>query len=609
MIGPRAMPGGWTAAHTQGARPSAIGFIHMLAIVIAIALGGEAFAGPDSSPEPQRPRTPGRGDAAFLRLGNEFIDHVMRTRPHVATRLGVHAYDDLLIPVTQPSLDADAAWFRTFRNDLASVPRASLSFARTLEYDLLTARIERELLDLETIRPYETNPNTYLDLIASGIQSLIQRDFASPCRRMTATTRRLRQVPEVLRAARINLRNPPRIATEVAIGQFEGVLNLYRTEIAAAAARCKEPRVQADLAEADTLAVRAVQSFITFLREDLLPRSTGVYALGRETYQRKLAYDEMELTPVDTLLAQGRSALAETRARMEVLAERIAPGQGVAAALDSLETDRPEAAKLVPYVAAQLDTIRGFLRLKKLITMPMRENLIVRETPIFRRSLSFASMDAPGVWERKATAAYYNVTPIEAEWTERQKRDHLGFFNRWASEIVSVHEALPGHYYQFLARKRIRSRLRQFLNAGTNSEGWAHYCEQMAIEEGYGRGDERYELAQLSLAVRRIGRFIAGISLHTQGMTYDEAVKLFEEQCWMKPVNAAREARRGTMDPTYLVYTLGKWRILELREELRANQGARFRLREFHDAFLRQGPSALPVVRAAMLKEFDAGKR
>ena len=133
--------------------------------------------------------------------------------------------------------------------------------------------------------------------------------------------------------------------------------------------------------------------------------------------------------------------------------------------------------------------------------------------------------------------------------------------------------------------------------------------EQMAIEEGYGRGDERYELAQLSLAVRRIGRYIAGISLHTQGMTYDEAVKLFEEQCWMKPVNAAREARRGTMDPTYLVYTLGKWRILELREELRAKHGARFRLREFHDAFLRQGPSALPVVRTAMLREFDPKNR
>ncbi len=572
---------------------------------LVLVLAGGAAAVSAQEIDAVRPRTTGRGDGAFVRLGEVFLDHVLSTRPHVATRVGIHTHDDRLLPVTQSSLAADAAWFRAFRDDLAAFPRASLSFERALEYDLLTARIERELLDLETIRPYETNPNTYLDLIAVGIQSLIQRDYSSPCRRMTSTTRRLRQVPEVLRAARINLRHPPRIATEVAIGQFQGVLNLYRTEIAAAAVRCKEPRLQGDLAEADTLAVRAVESFIAFLRDDMLPRSSGDYALGRETYQRKLAYDEMEMTPVDTLLAHGWRSLAETRARMEQLAERIAPGQGVAAALDSLETDRPEAANLVPYVAAQLDTIRKFLRRKGLVTMPARENLIVRETPVFRRSLSFASMDAPGVWEREATAAYYNVTPIEAEWTDQQKRDHLGFFNRWASEIVSVHEALPGHYYQFLARKRIRSRLRQFLNAGTNTEGWAHYCEQMAIEEGYGRGDERYELAQLSLAVRRIGRFIAGISLHTQGMTYDEAVKLFEEQCWMKPVNAAREARRGTMDPTYLVYTLGKWRILELREELRARQGSSFSLREFHDALLRQGPSALPVVRAAMLREFE----
>ena len=575
------------------------------AFAAALTLAGGSCAGSAERTGPPRARTPARGDAAFTRLGDEFLDHVLRTRPHVATRAGVHDYDDRLIPVTQSSLADDGVWFRTFRSDLAAMPRASLSFERTLEYDLLAARIERELLDLETIRPFETNPNAYLDLIAGGIQSLIQRDFASPCRRMTATTRRLRQVPEVLRAARINLQHPPRIATEVAIGQFEGVLRLYRTEIAVAATRCKEPRAQADLAEADTLAVRAVEGFIGFLRDDLLPRSTGTYALGRETYQRKLAYDELETTPVDTLLAEGWRALAVTRARMEQIAERVAPGYGVAAALDSLETDRPLAAQLVPYVAAQLDTIRMFLRRTGLVTMPERENLIVRETPVFRRSLSFASMDAPGVWERSASAAYYNVTPIEPGWTERQQKDHLGFFNRWASEIVSVHEALPGHYYQFLARKRMRSRLRQFLSSGTNTEGWAHYCEQMAIEEGYGGADERYELAQLSLALSRIGRFIAGISMHTQGMTYDEAVKLFEEQCWMKPVNAQREARRGTLDPTYLVYTLGKWRILELREELRARLGVSFRLRDFHDAFLKQGPSALPIVRTAMLREFD----
>jgi uncharacterized protein (DUF885 family) len=261
-------------------------------------------------------------------------------------------------------------------------------------------------------------------------------------------------------------------------------------------------------------------------------------------------------------------------------------------------------------VAAELDTIRAFLRAKNLITLPSRENLIVRETPVFRRSTSFASMESPGVWEQRASEAYYNVTPVDTSWNEQQKHDHLAFFNRYGSQIVSIHEALPGHYYQFLALKAVRSRLRQVFGSGSNTEGWAHYCEQMAIEQGYGRGDPRYELAQLDLALQRIGRFIVGISLHTQGMTYEEAEKLFEEQCYMAPINATREARRGTIDPTYLVYTLGKWRILELRDEVAARLGARFNLRAFHDALLRQGSSPLPVVRAGVLKELkiDPGR-
>ena len=157
----------------------------------------------------------------------------------------------------------------------------------------------------------------------------------------------LAQVPEVLRAARINLKDPPRIYTEVAISQFEGVLRLYREDVPAAGAECRDARIQADLAEADSGAVRATEEFLAFLRDDLLPRSTGSLALGREVYQRKLACEEMELTPVDSLLARGWRALEETQRRMEAVAERIAPGGGVPAALESLETHRPSADQLV----------------------------------------------------------------------------------------------------------------------------------------------------------------------------------------------------------------------------------------------------------------------
>jgi uncharacterized protein (DUF885 family) len=545
-------------------------------------------------------------DARFTALGEEFLDRWLRRSPHAATRLGVHDYDELLFPITQASVAEDVEWLKGFRVRLEQVPRAELSPDRALERDLLASRIERDLLELEVVRSFERDPNTYLGLIAGSVQALLQRDFASPCVRTRAAARRLAKVPEVLRAARINLKNPPRVFTEVAIGQYAGALRFYREVVPALTRGCKDPRTQAELAEADSAAVRAVEQFVTFLRDDLLPVSNGDFAIGKEVYQRKLATDEMETTPVDTLLAQAWASLDEHRRTMEALAERIAPGGGIAAALDSIERDVPSEAGLVPYVASQLDTIRDFLRERGLITLPERENLMVRETPVFQRSLSFASMDSPGVWEKRADEAYYNVTPVDGAWSAERRRDHLAFFNRYASEIVSIHEALPGHYYQFLARRHMPSRLRQVLGSGSNAEGWAHYCEQMMLEEGYGAGDPRYALAQQMLAVQRLGRFIVGISLHTQGMSYEDAVKLFRERCYMEPVNAEREARRGTSDPTYLVYTLGKWRILELRDELKRTLGPKFDLRAFHDAFLRQGNAALPVARAGVLHELGA---
>ena len=567
-----------------------------LPLVVVLGMLAISFAGCP-------PARAGGADEHFQRIADGFLDGWLARHPQTATRLGVHNHDRELRIVTQATLTADAAWLRDVRQRLAAIPRGELSFARALDDDVLSARLERELLDLEVIRPWETNPNAYLDLVAGSIQSLIQRRFAPPCEREIAVIDRLRQVPEVLRAAQVNLCHPPRLFTEVAIGQFEGALRLYREQVPAFAAECHAPPLAADLSVADTAAVRAIESFLDWMRTDLLARSDGDYRLGRDVYQRKLACDEMETTPVETLLARGRRELAATRARMEIVAASIAPGAGVAEALDSLARDHPNAAELVPTVQAQLVRIRAFIRERGLVTPPPTEHLIVRETPPFRRATSFASMDPPGVWETRATEAYYNVTPVDPAWSERQKLDHLGFFNRWSSEIVSIHEAIPGHYYQFLALKRAPSRLRQALGCGSNTEGWAHYCEQLAIEQGFGGDDPRYELAQLSLAVQRLGRLVVGLSLHTQAMTYDEAVKVFEEQCYMAPVNAEREARRGVLDPTYLVYTLGKWRILELREELRQRMGPRFDLRAFHDAFLGQGPSPLPVVREALLHD------
>jgi uncharacterized protein (DUF885 family) len=409
-------------------------------------------------------------------------------------------------------------------------------------------------------------------------------------------------VPEVLRAAMVNLQDAPRVAVQAAIPRYEATLALYRGPVVAVALGCRDTRTEGDLGEADSAAVRAVQAFVAFLRDGVLPHAPESFALGDSVYRAKLWADEMEDTPLDSLLARGYRELDATRARMDTLAEQIAPGEGLQAVLDRMAEDRPSAPdSLVHFVAARLSQVRRFLQTHAVLTLPEGENLLVRETPAFRRGTSFASMDAPGPFETAGDAAYLDVAPAETTWPADRIREHLSFYDHWATLDLVVHEALPGHYYQALARRAMTSRLRQASSASSNVEGWAHYCEQMVVEQGFGDGDPHAELAQRAAALQRLGRLIVGISLHTRGMTLAEAQQLFETRCLMNHANAGREALRGALDPTYGVYVLGKWRLLALRDEVRARLGPAFSLRAFHDAVLREGPSPLPIVRAGVL--------
>ena len=210
-------------------------------------------------------------------------------------------------------------------------------------------------------------------------------------------------------------------------------------------------------------------------------------------------------------------------------------------------------------------------------------------------------MDTPGAFERVATEAFYYVTPPDPQWDARRREEHLGFFNRYALPIISIHEAFPGHYYQLLAARRSGSRVRAALGSASFVEGWAHYCEQMMLDEGFGGNNPKFRLAQLNLALLRLCRYLVGLQMHTQGMSYEDGVEFFIREGYQARVNAEREARRGTQDPTYLVYTLGKMEILKLREEWQRQLGASFRLGEFHDRLLSYGMPPVKIVRMALL--------
>jgi len=284
-------------------------------------------------------------------------------------------------------------------------------------------------------------------------------------------------------------------------------------------------------------------------------------------------------------------------------AASIDPNKPAAQVLASLVRDRPAPNQLLKATQDTLDSLRQFITDHHIVTIPPSPPVMVRETPPFMRATTTASMDTPGPFERVATEAYYRMTLPDPRWSAAKQAE---FMNEWYYPLivnVSVHEVYPGHYVQFLYSKQFPSDIRKVFGASSNSEGWAHYAEQMMLDEGFHAGDPRYRLAQLQDALLRDVRFIVGIKLHTQGMTVDEAAKLFETAAYQPEPVAVQEAKRGTSDPTYGYYTMGKLMILKLRDDYRAKLGANYSLQGFHDAFVKLGPLPLPLVRRALLGE------
>jgi uncharacterized protein (DUF885 family) len=238
--------------------------------------------------------------------------------------------------------------------------------------------------------------------------------------------------------------------------------------------------------------------------------------------------------------------------------------------------------------------------------LPSDVRPIIMETPPYARSGSFASMDTPGAYETQAKEAFYYVTPPQKDWDRRHTEEHLRLFNRPVMDLITIHEAYPGHYTQFLYARQFPTKARKLLFCSSNAEGWAHYSEQMMLEEGFGAGDLKLRLAQLNEALLRDCRYIVGIKLHTQGMSVDDAAKIFVEKGFQQPANAYEEARRGAYNPTYLYYTLGKLGIYKLRADYQRSKGNSYTLEGFHTDFIRQGPLPIPLVRRILLPE-DTG--
>ena len=549
----------------------------------------------------------------FAKVSDEYFDQVyFHYAPSTATSTGVHQYDGQLEDFSRKTIDGEITALKNFEQRIEAIQPddAAVNFVPRTDREMVLANIRSQLLTLETIQPWAKNADNYSSTCANGAFVLMERKFAPPDDRLRSLIAREKQMPALLAAARVNLQNPPHIFTEIAIEQLPDIVSFFQHDVPQAFADAQDPALKSEFAQTNAAVIAALNDYLGWLKTDLLPRSNGDFRIGADTFHKKLEYDEMVDLPLDKLLEIGWADLRKNQAHFKEVAHELEPDKEPGAVLEELGQDHPAPDQLLDSFRATFTSLVGFIRSHHIVTIPSDVRPIVEETPPFMRATTFASMDTPGPFEAHATEAYFNVTLPDPKMTPAEVEGYMHSFNIGTVISTAVHEAYPGHYVQFLWLPQAPSKVRKILGANTDVEGWAHYCEQMMLDQGYGQPregakDEResklLRLGQLQDALLRNARFIVGIEMHTGKMSIEQAEEFFQKEGYQSKETAVVETKRGAGDPTYLYYTLGKLQIMKLRGDMKKKEGAAFSLEKFHDDFLKQGFPPIKIVREAML--------
>ncbi len=526
--------------------------------------------------------TSNTGVSEFNTLEQEIVDHLFVLQPSYAVGLGLHEYDGRLPDLSVAATERWVVGADRLLQRLATVHRESLPTGRKTDGFLLGLLLESPLFDLRMVSDLERNPMNYLGAVS--LTAYLSRDYAPVDVRVRAIVRTLEQVPRLLATGRDRLRAPlpkPFLDLSLAIG---GGLPAHFVEAEEFAGR-------AQLAEA-VRSVRipaeaAVTNFLTWLRDYHVPRAVPDFALGPARYQRLLFVREGIETPFEEIRRAGMDDLARNQQRLAEIAK--SENVTVPELLERLYRNHPTADKVIPTARGFVDETRRFVETNALVSVPEEARCRVEETPVWGRALSTASMNPPGPFDVTSSEGVYYVTPIDAKWTDRQQEEWLRSFNVPMLRNITVHEVYPGHYLQFLHfRQSSGSLARKVFLSPSFVEGWAHYAEQLAIEKGLAHESVFAEVAQLHDALLRDCRLLVSIGLHTSGMTLEAGTQLFQREAHFERLPAEREAIRGTFNPEYFCYTLGKLAILNARSRfLKSAFGGD--LRSFHDTLLGLG--------------------
>ena len=539
---------------------------------------------------------------SFDNLAQHLIEEHWAFYPTSGSRMGLHQYDGQLPSLAPGSLRRRLEELRHGVAQLSAVDPESLDAERRFSHRLLKLFLHRELFNLEESRPLETNPMRQVGFLNVG--NYVRRDYAPLGDRLRSATQALQQVPdflEVLDAALADQLGKP--VLDMSMESYAGMARFYRVDLEQAVEGFTDPAILGPFNQARERGAVAIDSFVERLRQRQA-HATDDFAIGTALYGRMLATGEGVDMPLGQLVALGQANLEQNLAQLEEVSEAIGPGRPVSEIVADISRRHPTAEALIPETRNMLEAIRQSLIDLDLISVPSEDRCQVIETPTYMR-YAFAAMDSPGSLETRATESFYYVTPVEEEWTDRQREEWLSNFNYDTLKIISVHEVYPGHFVHHL-HSRYGAPLpltNRVVSSYAFTEGWAHYTEQMMVETEYGRGQDALRLTQLLEALVRNCRYMCSLGMHTQGMSLDEATEFFMKYARMGELPARREALRGTFDPGYLNYTLGKLMILKLREDYRREQGAAYSLKQFHDSLLSYGAPPLPLLRGEMLSE------
>jgi len=554
-------------------------------------------------------------DAEYEAVAEEYIKTYLAAHPLEGTALGLHDYDGKITDYSRLALDAELSRLRRFDDRLAKFDPSELSPRQSIDLRILQAAVKKDLFEMQDMSVFERNPMVYAR--AADVNVYIKRNFAPLEDRVRSLVAIESQIPNILIAARTNLGDVlPKPYVELAIQIARASSDFLKRDLVAAVAGLKDEQVRVAFQESNRKAANALTDYAVWLEREKLPKASLDFALGEEKFRRLLTQTELVDLPPEKILEIGMEQLKAEQTAFAEAAKKIDPNKSPIEVFKQIQSEHPTPQNLIPDVAKDLDKIRKYVLSRRLISIPSDVRAKVKETPQYLRATSFASMDTPGPFERRATEAYYYVTPTENDWPEKQKQEWLTAFNYYTSDVVSIHEAYPGHYVQFQhLNASPASKVEKIFGSYAFVEGWAHYCEKMMLDEGYGSSTNstpseddvkrasKYRMAQADEALLRLCRLCVSIKMHTQKMSLDEATKFFQENCYYEEKPARQEAMRGTFDPGYLNYTLGKLQILKVRDDYKAQQGDEFSLQKFHNELLNHGMPPIRLLREIMLKD------